>query len=132
MATGLFKKLVLSVWLAYVLKNYIPMQSGLLSWSTPLTALIFGLQLYFDFSGYSDIAIGTSRWLGITVAENFRHPYLQTNMSAFWRSWHISLSDWIRDYLFFPLSQVSSSKTWLLVGVPIIAMAICGIWHGAA
>jgi alginate O-acetyltransferase complex protein AlgI len=64
--------------------------------------------------------------------ENFNNPYLASNLSQFWRRWHISLSDWIRDYLFFPLSKISGAKTWQIFFVPVIAMALCGLWHGPA
>jgi alginate O-acetyltransferase complex protein AlgI len=62
--------------------------------------------------------------------ENFNYPYFQSNISQFWRSWHISLSDWIRDYLFFPLSSYFNNKVWQLFFVPLIVMGICGLWHG--
>jgi alginate O-acetyltransferase complex protein AlgI len=128
---GLFKKFVLADWLGYfigfVWKNpneYSPFYQAL--------ALVgFSFQLYFDFSGYTDIAIGASRLFGLKIMENFNYPYLRQNISSFWRNWHISLSDWIRDYLFFPLSKISSSKVWLLIFVPLIAMGICGMWHGS-
>ena len=63
--------------------------------------------------------------------ENFDYPYLKRNISQFWRGWHISLSDWIRDYIFMPLAKLSTNKIWIIFFVPIISMAICGIWHGA-
>lgn len=88
-------------------------------------------QIYADFSGYSDLAIGTARLYGYRVPENFDWPYLATSLQDFWRRWHISLSSWIRDYLFIPLggSRVSSARAAVnLLGV----MALCGLWHGAA
>lgn len=88
-------------------------------------------QIYADFSGYSDLAIGTARLYGYRVPENFDWPYLATSLQDFWRRWHISLSSWIRDYLFIPLggSRVSSGRAAVnLLGV----MALCGLWHGAA
>ncbi len=88
-------------------------------------------QIYADFSGYSDLAIGMARLYGYRVPENFDWPYLATSLQAFWRRWHISLSSWIRDYLFIPLggSRVSSLRAAAnLLGV----MALCGLWHGAA
>lgn len=88
-------------------------------------------QIYADFSGYSDLAIGTARLFGYRVPENFDWPYLATSLQAFWRRWHISLSSWIRDYLFIPLggSRVGSVRAAVnLLGV----MALCGLWHGAA
>ena len=126
---GLFKKAVLADWLGYSLT------SGLfdhLRGAQALRLLAYALQIYFDFAGYSDIAIGSSRLFGLTIMENFQSPYLQPNIAKFWRSWHISLSDWIRDYVFFPLSSLNRSKAWMLWGVPVVAMGLCGLWHGAA
>ncbi len=129
---GMFKKLVLADWIGFLISPI---------WSSPheyghlirLLALIgYSFQIYFDFAGYSDIAIGSSRLFGLNIMENFNNPYLAPNISQFWRRWHISLSDWIRDYLFFPLSKVSRKKIWQMFFVPVIAMAICGLWHGAA
>lgn len=129
---GMFKKLVLADWLGFLI---LPI------WSNPhhysegirlLALLGYSLQIYFDFAGYSDIAIGSSRIFGIEIMENFNNPYLAKNISQFWRRWHISLSDWIRDYLFFPISKLSSRQLWQLGFVPIIAMALCGLWHGPA
>jgi len=130
-AFGLFKKLVLADWLAYLVT---PVWDAPASFSPFVRALaLFGysLRIYFDFAGYSDIAIGASRWLGFEIGENFADPYSAVNIGQFWRRWHISLSDWIRDYLFFPLSRLSQAKLWLGFGVPLTAMAICGLWHGA-
>jgi len=128
---GLFKKFVLADWIGYLIgfvwKN--PDEYSFIYHSLALFG--FSLQLYFDFSGYSDIAIGTSRLFGLKIMENFNYPYLKQNISQFWRSWHISLSDWIRDYLFFPLSKISANKVWMFVFVPLIAMGICGMWHGS-
>lgn len=107
---GMFKKLVLADWIGYFISPV---------WSSPheyghlirILALIgYSFQIYFDFAGYSDIAIGSSRLFGLKIMENFNNPYLAPNISQFWRRWHISLSDWIRDYLFFPLSTVSRKR----------------------
>jgi len=129
---GLFLKVVLADWLGYIIDPV---------WSSPgpysplirvLALFGYGLRIYFDFAGYSSIAIGASRLLGLKIAENFNSPYLSVNIAEFWRRWHISLSDWIIDYLFFPLSQVAKGRFWLQWLVPAFAMLICGIWHGAA
>jgi D-alanyl-lipoteichoic acid acyltransferase DltB (MBOAT superfamily) len=128
---GLFKKFVLADWLGYFI-GFVWRNPDEYSFVYHTLALFgFSLQLYFDFSGYSDIAIGTSRMFGFKMMENFNFPYLRQNISQFWRNWHISLSDWIRDYLFFPLSRFSTHKVWLLIFVPLIAMGICGMWHGS-
>ena len=96
----------------------------------PLWLLAYGFKIYFDFSAYSDIAIGSARLFGIRVPENFDWPYLQTNITDFWRRWHISLSSWLLDYVYIPLG---GSR----VGVPriyanlLVTMFISGLWHGA-
>ncbi len=125
-AFGLFKKLVIANWINYLF-NPVKYYD-----TYPVLALLaFSIQLYMDFSGYSDIAIGSSRLFGIRIMENFNYPYFQPNIAAFWRCWHISLSEWIRDYIFFPLQCISRNKTWYIVAVPIISFAVCGLWHDA-
>lgn len=91
----------------------------------------FAIKIYFDFSGYSDIAIGSAKVLGIQVPENFHRPYFQQNISAFWNKWHMSLSSWIKDYLYIPLGGNRGAFLFTLRNL-IIAMALCGLWHGAA
>ena len=92
--------------------------------------LAYTVKIYFDFSGYSDIAIGLAQLLGYDILENFDRPYRAPNISQFWRRWHISLSSWIRDYLFVPLGgSRRPGLTLLNLG---IVMAISGLWHGAA
>lgn len=129
---GMFKKLVLADWIGYFIAPIWANPHHYTEIVRPLALIGYSFQIYFDFAGYSDIAIGSSRLFGIKIMENFNNPYLAPNISQFWRRWHISLSDWIRDYLFFPLSKVSSAKVWTVFFVPIIAMALCGLWHGAA
>lgn len=129
---GMFKKLVIADWLGYLTNPLWQNPQNYPSYFGMLAIVGYSFQIYFDFAGYSDIAIGSSRLFGVRIMENFNSPYLAPNISQFWRRWHVSLSDWIRDYLFFPLSGVSQSKFWLVICVPIIAMALCGIWHGAA
>lgn len=89
----------------------------------------FGFQLFFDFAGYSHIAIGTARLFGIRLAENFTLPYFATTPSAFWTRWHMSLSYWIRDYVFFPLATVRRDPWWRNVALAL-AMVLFGLWHG--
>jgi alginate O-acetyltransferase complex protein AlgI len=96
-----------------------------------LAAYGYAFQIYMDFSGYSDIAIGSAKLLGFKVEENFRWPYLQSNIRDFWRSWHISLSSWITDYLYIPLGGNRGGRVRAIVNT-MVAMAICGLWHGAA
>lgn len=93
--------------------------------------LAFGLQIYFDFSGYSEIALGSARLFGFTFPKNFDWPYSASNFTEFWNRWHISLSSWIRDYLFGPLAyQRPKSQTWAALSL-FLAMGACGLWHGA-
>lgn len=96
-----------------------------------LAAIAYGFQLYLDFSGYVDVARGTSILLGFNLPENFNFPYLSTNIADFWRRWHMTLGDWLRNYLYFPLggSRQGLSRTCLNL---LIVMLIAGIWHGAA
>jgi len=129
---GMFKKLVLADWIGYFIAPIWASPHQYAEFIRPLALIGYSLQIYFDFAGYSDIAIGSSRLFGFKIMENFNNPYLAPNISQFWRRWHISLSDWIRDYLFFPLSKISSKKTWQIFFVPVIAMALCGLWHGPA
>lgn len=129
---GLVKKYIIADWIGYFIN---PVFEGSEHYTTLIRlAALFGfwVQVYLDFSGYSDIAIGSSRLFGLKIMENFNYPFLAPNISQFWRRWHISLSDWIRDYLFFPLSQGRTNKFWLVFCVPVIAMSLCGLWHGPA
>ncbi|MBC8137721.1 MAG: MBOAT family protein [Fibrella sp.] len=90
----------------------------------------YGIKIYFDFSAYSDIAIGSARLFGIKVPENFDAPYAQTNIALFWRHWHISLSKWLTEYVYFPLggSRVAAGRVYVNL---CIVMLVSGIWHGA-
>jgi D-alanyl-lipoteichoic acid acyltransferase DltB (MBOAT superfamily) len=100
---------------------------GLDAW---MMAVGFGLQIYLDFSSYSRIAIGSARLLGIKLVDNFNHPYVASSPPDFWNRWHMSLSRWIRDYVFYPLvgkKQTQRSLAFAAVG----SMALCGLWHGA-
>ena len=93
--------------------------------------LAYSIKIYFDFSGYSDIAIGSARMFGISVPENFSWPYLRTNIRDFWRNWHMSLTSWITDYIYKPLG---GSRRGLFVAAlaTLVAFAVSGLWHGAA
>lgn len=96
----------------------------------PLWLLAYGVKIYADFSGYSDIAIGSSRLFGLRVQENFNWPYLRPNIRLFWRTWHMSLTRWLRDYLYIPLggSRVSPARIYANI---LLVMLLCGLWHGA-
>jgi alginate O-acetyltransferase complex protein AlgI len=103
-------------------------------WSGPdvwCLAFGYGLQLFFDFAGYSHIAVGAAKVLGITVPENFARPFESTSPSIFWTRWHMSLSFWIRDYVFFPLMQLRRAAWWRNLAL-VIAMVLFGLWHKAS
>jgi alginate O-acetyltransferase complex protein AlgI len=100
-------------------------------WQVALWVLAYGAKIYFDFSGYSDIAIGSGYLFGLRIPENFAWPYGSANITEFWRRWHISLSSWIRDYVYVPLggSRAGSGRTALNL---LLAFGVSGLWHGAA
>ncbi len=130
-ATGLFKKIV-------VADNLSPMVDAVFGPAFPATGgdvliatYAFALQIYGDFAGYSDMARGLSQLLGIELNVNFRFPYAVTNPREFWRHWHISLSTWLRDYLYKPLGG-SRGGTWATNRNLLITMVLGGLWHGAA
>lgn len=127
---GLFKKVVIADNCAEF-ANLIFNNSEQYSGSTlVLGALFFTFQIYGDFSGYSDIAIGTSRLFGFDLMQNFHFPYFSRNMAEFWRKWHISLNTWFRDYLYIPLGG-SRGGTWMKVRNTFIIFLVSGFWHGA-
>lgn len=127
---GLFKKIVIADRLA-ISANYIfnnPENST--TFSLIIGTIFFTYQIYCDFSGYSDIAIGVSQLFGIKLMENFRRPYFSKSITEFWRRWHISLSTWFRDYVYIPLggNRVSTIR-WIIN--TMIVFIVSGIWHGA-
>ncbi|MDD2474818.1 MAG: MBOAT family protein [Dysgonamonadaceae bacterium] len=127
---GLFKKIVIADNAAYF-ANLIFNNSADYSGSTLLLgALFFTFQIYGDFSGYSDIAIGTSRLFGFDLMRNFHFPYFSRNIAEFWRRWHISLSTWFRDYLYIPLGG-SKGSTLKKVRNTFVIFLVSGFWHGA-
>jgi len=127
---GLFKKVVIADSCAQY-ANMIFNNSAEYSGSTlVLGALFFTFQIYGDFSGYSDIAIGTSRLFGFNLMRNFNFPYFSRDIAEFWRRWHISLSTWFRDYLYIPLGG-SRGSTWMKVRNIFIIFIVSGFWHGA-
>jgi alginate O-acetyltransferase complex protein AlgI len=128
-AAGMVKKGLadnLTIWLAFQAPQFSTLD---IRWRW-LFFVAQALRIYWDFSGYSDIAIGFARMMGIRLMENFNWPYLSTSMGEFWRRWHISLSSWIRDYIYIPIGGSHH-------GLPrksfnaILAFAVCGLWHGA-
>jgi D-alanyl-lipoteichoic acid acyltransferase DltB (MBOAT superfamily) len=127
---GLFKKMVIADNCA-LLVNTIFANYEVASGSTLFFgAVFFAFQIYGDFSGYSDIAIGTARLMGFDLMKNFNYPYLSQNLSEFWRRWHISLSTWFRDYVYIPLGGSRVSKGRLIFNV-FVVFIVSGLWHGA-
>ena len=128
---GLAKKLLLANNLGQLWDVYKAMPEGNLTVAGAwLGVLAFAVQIYFDFSGYSDMAIGLGRMLGFEFMENFRYPYISKSITEFWRRWHISLSTWFREYLYIPLGGNRCSKARWILNL-LIVWAATGIWHGA-
>ena len=130
-SVGLAKKVLLANYVALIADNLFARTSvGLSVCSAWLGAIAYTLQIYFDFSGYSDMAIGLGRMFGFHFIENFNYPYIASSVTDFWRRWHISLSTWFRDYVYIPLggSRVARGK-W--VRNLFVVWLLTGIWHGA-
>ena len=127
---GLFKKIAIADAVAPLVQDAFS-NAGETEWANLWQGLwCFALQIYCDFSGYSDIARGTSRLLGIELMENFNQPYFSTNITEFWRRWHISLSTWLRDYLYIPLGG-NRGGTLATYRNLMLTMVLGGLWHGA-
>lgn len=130
MAVGFFKKIVVADLFAdYVNAVFNDAQSAT-GFGVALGSILFAVQIYCDFSGYTDIAIGCSRVMGIRLMKNFDMPYISTSIKEFWARWHISLSSWLRDYLYFPLGGSRCSKPRHLFNILVVFLA-SGLWHGA-
>jgi D-alanyl-lipoteichoic acid acyltransferase DltB (MBOAT superfamily) len=130
MAMGLFKKVFIADQLAPGVNRVFNHAGDYHGLSLLLAILFFAFQIYYDFSGYSDIAIGSARVMGFKLMQNFDTPYLATSIADFWRRWHISLSTWFRDYVYLPLggSRVSGPRWAANI---MIVFLISGLWHGA-
>ena len=132
--SGLFKKFVV----ADLIYPYSLAQLSVdfsTSWQLCLGILAYSLYIYWEFSGYTDIALGVSACLGIELPENFDRPYTKTDLSEFWNSWHMSFSFWLRDYIFSPLNLVigrrfAKSSIWGTALALLVTMSLCGLWHG--
>ena len=128
---GLFKKLALADYLALYVDNVYATPDRFGAPALLLATVAFAWQIYFDFSGYTDMARGVGRLLGIRLMLNFRNPYLATSLGDFWRRWHISLSTWFRDYVYVPLGGNRRGPVRTYVNM-VLTMLISGLWHGAA
>lgn len=135
MVWGLFKKLVIADRLAIAVNTVYGNPTDYSGLPLILATYAFSFQLYCDFSGYADIAIGAARVMGFQLAENFNRPYSAQSIPEFWRRWHITLSNWLRDYIFYPIHRAiikrqSSSSLLAIVVPPMVTMLISGLWHG--
>ncbi len=130
-AKGLVKKVAIADWLALNLVDRVFSQPHLYSGPEILIGLYaYTLQIYCDFSGYTDVAIGSARLLGVRLPENFDRPYRARTVAEFWRKWHITLSTWLRHYVFFPLGG-SKGSVWMAHRNTLITLVLIGLWHGA-
>lgn len=127
---GLFKKIVIADSCAEVVNEVFNNPSEQSGSTLALGAVLFAFQIYGDFSGYSDIALGTARLFGIELLRNFAFPYFSRDIAEFWRRWHISLSSWFKDYLYIPLGG-SKGRTWKKVRNVFVIFLVSGFWHGA-
>lgn len=128
---GLVKKVVIVEKISPYVNEYFSAAQSLNGVESWVASYLFAFQIYFDFSAYSEMAVGIGLLLGLRLDLNFKTPYLSANPAEFWRRWHITLSQWIRDYVFIPLGG-SRVKNWRIYVNLIAAMTISGIWHGAA
>ncbi len=129
-AWGMFKKLLIADQLALYVNFVYSQLDSIHGFAALIAAIMYPLQVYCDFSGYSDMAIGTARFLGFDAGKNFDHPFLATSLGELWRRWHISLSSWLRDYIYIPLggSKVSLPRIYTNL---MITFIVSGIWHGS-
>jgi alginate O-acetyltransferase complex protein AlgI len=129
---GLFKKVVIADQCAEYVNLFFNAPGAYSGSALLLGAIFFAFQIYGDFSGYSDIALGTSKLFGIELLHNFRYPYFSRSLSEFWKRWHISLSTWFQDYLFLPLAiQLRNLRKWGVAIAVFLTFLVSGIWHGA-
>ena len=131
MALGFFKKMFFADNIAPLVNDVFNNPIGLDSFTIILGTISFGIQIYCDFSGYSDIALGAALIMGFKIPVNFNKPYFATSPADFWRRWHISLSTWLRDYLYIPLGGNKKSKPRTYLNL-FIVMFLGGLWHGAS
>ena len=127
---GLAKKVIIANNLGVIVDTIWSLSTNELSISVAwIGSIAYTLQIYFDFSGYSDMAIGIAKVFGFNFKENFNYPYMSTSMSDFWRRWHISLSSWFKDYIYIPLGGSRTGNVYFNI---FVVFLITGIWHGSA
>lgn len=127
---GLFKKMVIADNCAVAVNSYFLEYNTLDGFNLLIGAVLFSFQIYGDFSGYSDIAIGTAKLFGINLMRNFNCPYFSRDIAEFWRRWHISLTTWFRDYIYIPLGGSRCVK-WKIARNTLVIFLVSGFWHGA-
>jgi alginate O-acetyltransferase complex protein AlgI len=128
---GLFKKVFLADRLAQFVDQVFANPAAFDAVSQRWAVLAYAAQIYCDFSGYSDLAIGCAKWFGFELPQNFHFPYLADSIAEFWKRWHISLSTWMRDYLYIPLGGSRRGPVRTYVNL-VATMTLCGLWHGAS
>lgn len=131
MMVGFFKKIVVADLVSVYVNSVYNSPEKATDLGVIIATALFAVQIYCDFSGYTDIAIGCARIMGIRLMKNFDHPYTATTIKEFWGRWHISLSTWFKDYLYFPLGGSRCSRPRHLLNLMIV-FAVSGLWHGAA
>ena len=132
MAIGFFKKMFFADNVAPMVNEIFNVPYGLESFSVIIGAIAFGVQIYCDFSGYSDIAIGAALILGFNIPANFNKPFFATSPSDYWSRWHISLSTWVRDYVYYPLVFKHRRSSIVVFSSLLFSMLLMGLWHGAS
>lgn len=130
MAWGFFKKMVIADGAAQIISIVYNNPTSFSGVQLVIATILFAFQIYCDFSGYSDIAIGAAKVLGYDLMRNFAHPYFSKNVSEFWRRWHVSLSSWFMDYVYIPLGGSRKGKTRTLINL-FLTFLVSGLWHGA-
>jgi len=130
MLVGFFKKIVVADGISVYVDAVYNHPENASAWAVIIATVLFAVQIYCDFSGYTDIAIGCARIMGIRLMQNFNHPYTAVSIREFWSRWHISLSTWFKDYLYFPLGGSRCSLPRQLMNLMIVFL-VSGLWHGA-
>ena len=129
-ASGFFKKIVVADVIAGYVNSVYNSADSATGWGVSIATVLFAVQIYCDFSGYTDIAIGCARIMGIKLMKNFDRPYISTSVKDFWSRWHISLSTWFRDYIYFPMGGSRCSGARHMFNIFVVFL-VSGLWHGA-